>query len=100
VLCELLEHVSMPQQLLAAVSARLGERGAAFVTMAINLAQEDHVYWYRDLEACRAQIAAAGLRCLRERFISVAASERAIDAAGADTAGMVVGNYVAGVTPC
>jgi 2-polyprenyl-3-methyl-5-hydroxy-6-metoxy-1,4-benzoquinol methylase len=66
VLCELLEHLSNPAAALASVRDCLAPHGRAFVTMAINIAQEDHVYLYPDIASCRAQIAGANLRTLSE----------------------------------
>jgi len=66
VLCELLEHLSDPAAALATVGACLTGEGRAFVTMAINIAQEDHIYLYPDLAACRDQIRDAGLRTISE----------------------------------
>ena len=66
VLCELLEHLPDPLRALRAVRACLTRDGRAFVTMAVNIAQEDHIYLYADLASCRRQIAQAGLRTIRE----------------------------------
>jgi SAM-dependent methyltransferase len=62
VMCELLEHLSDPAAALTAVRECLAPGGRAFVTMAVNIAQEDHVYLYPDLESCRRQIGDANLR--------------------------------------
>ncbi|MGP0073341.1 MAG: class I SAM-dependent methyltransferase [Bryobacteraceae bacterium] len=66
VLCEILEHLTDPGAALRAVRECLREDGRAFVTMAINIAQEDHVFLYPDIASCRAQIAANGLECTSE----------------------------------
>jgi SAM-dependent methyltransferase len=66
VLCELLEHLPDPARALQAVRRCLAPAGRAFVTMAVNIAQEDHVFLYPDLASCRAQIAGAGLKTLSE----------------------------------
>lgn len=66
VMCELLEHLPSPASALAAASECLGRDGRMFVTMAINIAQEDHVFLYPDIASCRAQIRDAGLRIISE----------------------------------
>jgi hypothetical protein len=44
----------------------LKEDGRAFVTMAINIAQEDHIFLYPTIESCRAQLRDAGLYTVSE----------------------------------
>jgi SAM-dependent methyltransferase len=66
VLCELLEHLTDPAAALRSVRQCLTSAGRAFVTMAVNIAQEDHVYLYPDLASCRRQITEAGLRTISE----------------------------------
>jgi len=39
--------------------------------VSINIAQEDHVYLYRNVEEVRTQVQGAGLRILRERITPV-----------------------------
>jgi SAM-dependent methyltransferase len=94
VCCELLEHLPDPRDLLEASKRTLRQGGKAFVTMAVNLAQEDHVYWYADIESCRVQLADAGFRVENETFVSARAQERSREQ------GLDVGNYVAEVSPC
>jgi SAM-dependent methyltransferase len=97
VACEILEHLAEPELALCTLSRVLKPRGYAFVTMAVNLAQEDHVFWYRNLEACRVQIDAAGLR---REFEWIAPLTRAAIAPGVDRAKkFTAGNYVAVVRP-
>ncbi len=62
VLCELLEHLPDPAAALRSVRACLAAGARAFVTMAINIAQEDHVYLYPDIASCRDQLRDSGLR--------------------------------------
>lgn len=62
IVSELLEHLEDPAVLLDSVRAALHPRGHAYLTMAINLAQEDHIFLYRSADEARAQVAAAGLR--------------------------------------
>jgi len=38
----------------------LKQDGRIFATMAVNIAQEDHIFWYPDLETCRTQLRVAG----------------------------------------
>lgn len=66
VMCELLEHLPTPQAALTGAGKCLTEGGRVFATMAINIAQEDHVYLYADIASCRTQINQAGFRILSE----------------------------------
>ncbi|CAN5313049.1 hypothetical protein BH11MYX1_BH11MYX1_23500 [soil metagenome] len=93
VLCEVLEHLEAPLAALRCVRACLSETGAAFVTMAVNIAQEDHVYWYPDIESCRRQIADAELVVTTEWIVPAIAhvSEHAREQPRA----LERGNYVA-----
>jgi len=61
ILCEVLEHLQQPARALSALRECLSDAGLLFVTMAINLAQEDHVYLYPNVEVCRNQIQESGL---------------------------------------
>jgi hypothetical protein len=66
VMCELLEHLQDPAAALAAVRDCLHPDGRVFATMAINIAQEDHVYLYPGIDSCRTQIQNAGLQTVSE----------------------------------
>ena len=44
----------------------LKDTGLMFVTMAINIAQEDHVFLYRSIDSCRKQICDIGFKVLSE----------------------------------
>jgi SAM-dependent methyltransferase len=66
VMCELCEHLRDPLSALRQVREYLKENGRAFVTMAINIAQEDHIFLYPTIEACRAQIRDTGLHATSE----------------------------------
>jgi SAM-dependent methyltransferase len=66
VMCELLEHLPDPGAALTAARACLAPDGSIFATMAINIAQEDHIYLYSDIASCRAQIRQAGLSPISE----------------------------------
>jgi len=72
VLCEILEHLPDPRAALESCRAYLRSNGRLFVTMAVNLAQEDHIYLYADLKSCREQISGAGLSVLHEWVAPVA----------------------------
>ncbi len=71
VLCELLEHLENPATALRNMGLALQRDGMIFATMAINIAQEDHVYLYRNVAEARTQVQGAGLRILRERITPV-----------------------------
>jgi len=71
VLCELLEHLENPGTALRNMGLALQRDGMIFATLAINIAQEDHVYLYRTVENARRQVQSAGLRILRERIAPV-----------------------------
>lgn len=66
VLCEVLEHLPDPLRALQTLRACLTDTGRMFVTMAINIAQEDHVFLYPDIESCRRQIREAELQIVQE----------------------------------
>jgi len=66
VLCEVLEHLPNPLQSLRSVREYLAPGGRAFVTMAVNIAQEDHIFLYPDVESCRVQLREAGLNIVSE----------------------------------
>jgi len=54
VACEILEHLPDPAGALREWREKL--RGRMFLTMAVNIAQEDHVYLWRNLEECRTEL--------------------------------------------
>lgn len=66
ILCEVLEHLPDPERTLEALKEHLKQSGKMFVTMAINIAQEDHVFLYPDIESCRRQIGESGLEIVYE----------------------------------
>jgi 2-polyprenyl-3-methyl-5-hydroxy-6-metoxy-1,4-benzoquinol methylase len=66
VLCEVLEHLPNPPQSLCSVRECLTPGGRAFVTMAVNIAQEDHIFLYPDVDSCRIQLREAGLKIVSE----------------------------------
>ena len=66
VLSEVLEHLEDPAQALVTLRDCLRDEGRMFVTMAINIAQEDHVFLYPSINSCREQIRQCGLLVARE----------------------------------
>jgi hypothetical protein len=64
--CEVLEHLRDPARALSIMREYLKHDGLIFATMAVNIAQEDHIFWYRDLQSCRRQLSEAGLRIVSE----------------------------------
>jgi trans-aconitate methyltransferase len=66
VLCELLEHLENPEAALRNMRLALHDEGVMFTTMAINIAQEDHIYLYRTKDEARQQVERAGLTIIRE----------------------------------
>lgn len=66
ILCELLEHLDDPALALRAMRAVLRRDGLLFCTMAVNLAQEDHVYLYRSVDEARDQVMECGFEIVEE----------------------------------
>jgi len=66
VLCEVLEHLEQPAHAIRNLARALAPGGHMFLTMAINLAQEDHIYLYRSIDEAREQVTAQGLEIERE----------------------------------
>jgi SAM-dependent methyltransferase len=97
VMCELLEHLESPLYALLAAREYLAPGGHLFITMAVNIAQEDHLFLYPDIASCRAQVAAAGLRVLHERIAPVRFHPQSQRTQG--EAELTRGNYVAVVHP-
>lgn len=62
VICEVLEHLIDPITALKTLREYLTDKGHMFVTMAISIAQEDHVFWYPDINSCREQLRECGLK--------------------------------------
>ena len=66
ILCELLEHLNDPALALRAMRAVIRRDGLLFCTMAVNLAQEDHVYLYRSVDEARDQVMECGFEIVEE----------------------------------
>jgi len=95
ILCEVLEHLHQPARALSVLRECLSDAGLLFVTMAINLAQEDHVYLYPSVQFCRNQLHECGLAVhsewLAPQTIRFPRPNR--------EAGFRKGNYIAIVAP-
>ncbi len=93
VFCEITEHLSDPLTALESLKHALKAGGMIFVTMAINIAQEDHIYWYKDIDSCRAQLKQAGLNIM---FEWIAPASAGIIPRGEDRENAFrAGNYIA-----
>jgi 2-polyprenyl-3-methyl-5-hydroxy-6-metoxy-1,4-benzoquinol methylase len=95
VMCELLEHLADPAAALRAVRTYLTPRGRVFVTMAVNIAQEDHVFLYPNLATCRDQVHATGFEILSEWITPQSTLPPPADR----ERGFKKGNYVAVLRP-
>lgn len=70
-LCELLEHLDDPELALRSVRGVVHAQGHLFCTMAVNIAQEDHVYLCRSVEEARAQVVRCGFEIVSESLAPV-----------------------------
>ena len=62
VICvEVMEHLEDPTKLLLAIKKLIGPDGRGFITAALNAANLDHIYLYRDIGQIVAQLKDAGL---------------------------------------
>jgi SAM-dependent methyltransferase len=66
ILCELLEHLDDPALALRAMRAVLHREGLLFCTMAVKIAQEDHVYLYHSADEARDQVMECGFEIVEE----------------------------------
>jgi SAM-dependent methyltransferase len=71
ILCELLEHLDDPKAALRSVRSVLHREGLLFCTMAVNIAQEDHVYVYRSADQARADVLECGFEIVQEMLAPV-----------------------------
>ena len=94
VLCEILEHLPDPAEMLERARRLMRPGGRLFVTMAVNLAQEIHIYLYESPTACREQLRESGFQILHESFAPVTLRR----VTEADRAAGTYGNYIAIVT--
>lgn len=95
VLCEVLEHLEQPARAIENVARTLASGGHMFLTMAINLAQEDHIHLYRSPDEARQQVLDAGLEIECEWVTPVTARAFAEeDRAKGFAGGAGKGNYV------
>ena len=66
IMCEVLEHLEKPEQALQNLKNALHKDGEMFLTMAINIAQEDHIYLYSSVENAKTQVLDAGLTIIED----------------------------------
>jgi 2-polyprenyl-3-methyl-5-hydroxy-6-metoxy-1,4-benzoquinol methylase len=66
ILCEVLEHLDHPKMALLAMRHALHREGLLFCTMAVNIAQEDHVHLYRSAQQARAEVLECGFEIVQE----------------------------------
>jgi 2-polyprenyl-3-methyl-5-hydroxy-6-metoxy-1,4-benzoquinol methylase len=69
VMCEVLEHLEQPEHALRNLRRALSPHGQMYLTMAINIAQEDHVFRYSSAEQARRQVLDAQL-CIVDELIT------------------------------
>jgi 2-polyprenyl-3-methyl-5-hydroxy-6-metoxy-1,4-benzoquinol methylase len=88
---ELLEHLEQPGIALEVAGKSLNDTGTMFVTMAVNIPQEDHIYHYESIEECRDQIAKSGFGIVEEMY----SPSVIMPFADADREKVSSGNYMA-----
>ena len=64
---EVLEHLEDPVTFLKSLKHMVKFKGYAFVTVAIDAPNKDHIYLYRDLKSVRKELNAAGFEVIAER---------------------------------
>ncbi len=90
-MCEVLEHLERPETALLNLRRVLHPRGTMYLTMAINIAQEDHVFLYTSVGQARQQVLDAGFKIIREWATPVTMSPLI---SAADRENLRKGNYV------
>jgi hypothetical protein len=93
--CEVMEHLPDPGRALRSLREYLPSDGRMFVTMAVNIAQEDHVFWYPHIRSCREQLHDCGWKITSEWI----APQSTLPPAPNREVRFRRGNYVAEVTP-
>ncbi len=71
IICELLEHLEHPVRALLNLKQVLAPKGKMFLTMAINIAQEDHIYLYSNIRQARDQVVRCGFNIISETISPV-----------------------------
>ena len=66
ILCEVLEHLEQPAEAIRNLSRALHPNGQMFLTMAINMPQEDHIFLYSTIAQARQQVTDLGLHVVWE----------------------------------
>lgn len=69
VCCEVLEHVERPEEVLAGLFSALAPGGRAFLTTVANVAAEDHIFLFHDVDHVRRVLTESGLEVLEERAL-------------------------------
>lgn len=72
IICELLEHLEQPNLALLNLKKFLAPKGKMYLTMAINIAQEDHIYHYSKISQARNQVMFCGYKIISELISPVA----------------------------
>ena len=94
---EILEHLQDPLTALKSLRRAVKKDGYIFLTMAVNIAQEDHIYWYENIAHCRSQLKQAGLSVVVEKITPVTID--VLPKTKDREKGFSVGNYIAVVKP-
>lgn len=66
--CEVLEHVEEPSTVLKAINRSLKPDGKAFITTVANIAAEDHIYLFHDVEEIRGLCNDCGLTVIDDKL--------------------------------